>query len=121
MTAAANGLVLLVAMLHFWFLVLEMILWKKPLGLKTFKNSLEKAELTAVLAANQGLYNGFLAGGLFFSLVAPSSEVAFSFQLYFLVCVVIAGLYGAWSVSRRVLFIQALPAALALGLVVLSR
>lgn len=109
----AAVLVALVALLHFYFLVLEMFLWDKPLGLKTFRNTPEKAELTKVLAANQGLYNGFLAAGLLWglSLGAAGTHV----QAFFLVCVVVAGLYGAYSVSRRIFFVQALPALLALG------
>src|SRR5689334_7115922 len=114
MKFAANILVFLVAALHVCLLVLDMFLWRKPLGLKTFKNSPEKAELTAVLAANQGLYNGFLAAALVVSLLVSDPGVAFAFQLYALTCVVIAGLYGAWTASRRILFVQALPAALAL-------
>lgn len=109
----AAVLVALVALLHFYFLVLEMFLWDKPLGLKTFRNTPEKAELTKVLAANQGLYNGFLAAGLLWglSLGAAGTHV----QAFFLVCVVVAGLYGAYSVSRRIFFVQALPALLALA------
>lgn len=109
----AAVLVALVALLHFYFLVLEMFLWDKPLGLKTFRNTPEKAELTKVLAANQGLYNGFLAAGLLWglSLGAAGAHV----QAFFLVCVVVAGLYGAYSVSRRIFFVQALPALLALA------
>ncbi|MFZ5549874.1 MAG: DUF1304 domain-containing protein [Pseudomonadota bacterium] len=109
----AAVLVALVALLHFYFLVLEMFLWDKPLGLKTFRNTPEKAELTKVLAANQGLYNGFLAAGLLWglSLGVTGSHI----QAFFLICVVVAGLYGAYSVSRRIFFVQALPALLALG------
>ena len=101
---------LLVAALHVYFLVLEMFLWTKPLGLKTFRNTPEKAQATRVLAANQGLYNGFLAAGIVAGLVlAQPVLVTFS-----LVCVVVAGAYGAYSVNRRIFFIQALPAILAL-------
>jgi putative membrane protein len=109
----AAVLVALVALLHFYFLVLEMFLWDKPLGLKTFRNTPEKAELTKVLAANQGLYNGFLAAGLLWglSLGAAGAHV----QAFFLICVVVAGAYGAYSVSRRIFFVQALPALLALA------
>src|ERR1700677_2105770 len=107
MKIIANSLVMLVALLHVWFLTLEMFLWRKPLGLKTFRNSLEKAELTAVLAANQGLYNGFLAVGLLISFFFSDPALTYAFQIYFLLCVTIAGLYGAWSVNRRIFFIQA--------------
>lgn len=105
-------LTLLVAALHVYFLVLEMFLWTRPLGLKTFRNTPEKAQTTQVLAANQGLYNGFLAAGIVAGLVmAQPVLVTFS-----LACVVVAGCYGAYSVSRRIFIIQALPAILALVL-----
>jgi len=104
-------LVTLVALLHVYFLVLEMFLWTRPLGLKVFRNTPEKAQITRVLAANQGLYNGFLAAGLLWGLLASRGDVL----AFFLGCVVVAGVYGAWSVSRRIFWIQALPALLALG------
>ncbi|MDB5605405.1 MAG: hypothetical protein JWP25_2305 [Bradyrhizobium sp.] len=110
----ANGLVALVAALHLYFLVLEMFLWTKPLGLKTFHNSLEKATDSAVLAANQGLYNGFLAAGLIWGLVQGVPAFAFEIKVFFLLCVIVAGIYGAATVSRRILFVQAAPAAVAL-------
>jgi putative membrane protein len=110
----ANLLVALVALLHVYFLVLEMFLWTKPLGLKTFRNSPEKAAESAVLAANQGLYNGFLAAGLLWGLLQPVPAFAFQIKVFFLLCVIVAGIYGAYSVSRRILFVQAAPAALAL-------
>ena len=110
----ANALVVVVALLHVYFLILEMFLWTKPLGLKTFRNTQEKANDAAVLAANQGLYNGFLAAGLFWGLFHPAPAVAFQIKVFFLLCVIVAGAYGAWSVSRRILFVQAGPAALAL-------
>ncbi len=115
MSAASSVLSALVALLHAWFLVLEMFLWTRPKGLKTFKMTPERAEATAVLAANQGLYNGFLAAGLVWSLLASSPEVAHQARIFFLACVIVAGLYGAWSVNRRIFFIQALPALLALA------
>jgi putative membrane protein len=114
MTLIANVLVALVALLHVYFLVLEMFLWTKPLGLKTFRQSLQKATDSAVLAANQGLYNGFLAAGLFWGLVHPTAGFAFQIKTFFLICVIVAGVYGAATVSRRILFVQAAPAALAL-------
>ncbi|NEW87124.1 DUF1304 domain-containing protein [Rhodopseudomonas sp. WA056] len=114
MNAVANTLIALVAALHVYFLMLEMFLWTKPLGLKTFRNTPEKAASTAVLAANQGLYNGFLAAGLIWSLLHPDAAVARQLATFFLGCVIVAGLYGAWSVSRRILFVQAVPALLAL-------
>ena len=109
-----NTLVALVAALHVYFLVLEMFLWTKPLGLKTFRNSLEKAMDSAVLAANQGLYNGFLAAGLVWGLVQGPPGFGFQIKTFFLLCVVIAGVYGALTVSRRILYVQAAPAGIAL-------
>jgi putative membrane protein len=120
MIGIANALVALVAALHVYFLVLEMFLWTQPLGLKTFGNSLEKANDSAVLAANQGLYNGFLAAGLVWGLVASIPAFAFEIKIFFLLCVIIAGVYGAVTVSRKILFVQAAPAALALILLWLS-
>ncbi|WP_293716140.1 DUF1304 domain-containing protein [Stenotrophomonas sp. UBA7606] len=100
----------LVAALHVYFLVLEMFLWTRPLGLKTFRNTPEKAQATRVLAANQGLYNGFLAAGIIAGLVlAQPVLVTFS-----LLCVVVAGAYGAYSVSPRIFYVQAVPAIAAL-------
>lgn len=117
MKNTANCLVILVAILHVWFFVLETFLWKKPIGLKIFRNTPEKAEITSVLAANQGLYNGFLAAGLIISFFFSNPVLIFSFQVFFLSCVIVAGIYGAWSFSRRILFVQALPATVALFLV----
>src|SRR5882724_1513157 len=116
----ANGLVAVVAALHVYFLILEMFLWTKPLGLKTFRNSIEKAADSAVLAANQGLYNGFLAAGLVWGLVHGNPGFAFQVKVFFLLCVVVAGVYGAVSVSRKILFVQAVPAAIALILLCLA-
>lgn len=107
----ATVLVALVALLHAYFLVLEMFLWDKPFGLKTFRNTQEFATASKVLAANQGLYNGFLSAGLIWGLCGGGAQV----QVFFLACVVVAGVYGAASVSRKIFFIQALPALLALG------
>ena len=111
----ANILTGIVAALHIYFLVLEMFLWDKPMGLRTFKNTPEKAETTKVLAANQGLYNGFLAAGLIWGLLMSGHE-GFHIKIFFLTCVIVAGAYGAYSVSRRILYIQAAPALLALVL-----
>jgi putative membrane protein len=110
----ANILVALVAALHAYFLILEMFLWDKPLGLKTFHNTPEKADITKVLAANQGLYNGFLAAGLIWGLVHGNPAFAFQIKVFFLLCVIVAGAYGAATVSTRILIVQALPAAIAL-------
>jgi putative membrane protein len=116
MPVIATLVIALVALLHLYFLVLEMFLWTRPLGLRTFRNTPEKAETTRVLAANQGLYNGFLAAGLGWGVAAGRSDVA----VFFLGCVVVAGAYGAWSVSRRILVVQAAPALLALVLLALG-
>lgn len=110
MTFIANIIIALVALLHVYFLVLEMFLWDKPLGLKTFRMTPEKAEVTKVLAANQGLYNGFLAAGLVWGLSLGGEGV--SIKLFFLGCVIVAGVYGAITVGRKILFIQATPAFL---------
>ena len=109
-------LVGLVAALHAWFLVLEMFLWTHPIGLKTFSMTAEVAAASATLAANQGLYNGFLAAGLLWGLLANKRDVV----IFFLSCVIVAGLYGAATASFSILYIQALPAFLALGLTLMS-
>jgi putative membrane protein len=116
MRLLADVLVALVALLHCWFLVLEMFLWDKPLGLKTFRQTPESAAASKVLAANQGLYNGFLAAGLFWGLSLGGAGHAV--KLFFLGCVVVAGVYGAATVGRKILFVQALPAALAMALLI---
>ncbi|ATB35978.1 hypothetical protein CYFUS_001392 [Cystobacter fuscus] len=110
----------LVAAIHVYIVVLEMFLWTKPLGMKVFKTEPAFAAQSATLAANQGLYNGFLAAGLIWGLVA-AEPVAFQAKVFFLACVMIAGLYGAATVSRRILFVQTVPATIALALVVLAR
>ena len=120
MRTLASVAVGLVAALHLGFLVLEMFLWTRPLGRRTFGLSAEQAQQTRTLAANQGLYNGFLAAGLAWSLVAPEPLVL-PLKLFFLGCVVAAGLFGAATASRAILFVQALPAAVALALVLASR
>ena len=118
MLLLAQILVALVALLHVYILVLEMFLWTKPQGLRTFRNTPEKAETTRVLAANQGLYNGFLAAGLFWGLWL--GDAGQSVKVFFLLCVLAAGLYGAATASRKILFIQAVPAAIGLGLLALA-
>ncbi|MBP6748572.1 MAG: DUF1304 domain-containing protein [Xanthomonadaceae bacterium] len=117
MSTIALALIAVVALLHAYFLVLEMFLWTKPLGLKTFRNTPEKAEITRVLAANQGLYNGFLAAGLIWSIVAQKTDIA----LFFLGCVVVAALYGAYSVNKRIFFVQGVPAIAAILAVLLLK
>jgi putative membrane protein len=120
MTLLAQILVGIVAALHVGFLLLEMFLWNTPRGRATFGTTRDFAAASATLAANQGLYNGFLAGGLVWSLIA-SDPVGFQTKVFFLTCVIIAGLYGAATVNKRILFIQAVPAALALAAVMLTR
>ena len=110
----ASGLVGLIMILHFYFMYLEMFQWTTPRGLKAFGQTIEQAKASKVLAANQGLYNGFLAAGLGWSLAQPNLEFALQTKAFFLACVLIAGLYGAATVGRKILFIQALPALLGL-------
>ena len=111
----AKVLVGLVVLIHVYIVVLEMFLWDKPFGRRVFGNSAEFASASKVLAANQGLYNGFLAAGLIWGL---SMGVAGQpVELFFLACVIVAGLYGAATVGKKILFVQALPAALAMALV----
>jgi putative membrane protein len=114
-------LVALVALEHLWFLVLESFLWTRPLGLRTFHMSAEKAKESAALAANQGTYNGFLAAGLVWSLASTNQEFATAIAVFFLACVVVAGIVGAVTVSRRILMVQALPATLALIVMLFAR
>lgn len=111
-----NGCILLVAILHIWFLVLEMFLWDKPIGLKTFRHTPEQAAMTKVLAANQGLYNGCLAAGLLWSffLTPPFDQQV---QMFFLISILIAGIYGGVSVNKKIFYIQGMPAAICLGLI----
>ena len=116
MNVAAKVLVGLVAALHLFILVLEMFLWTKPFGRRTFGLTPELAEASATLAANQGLYNGFLAAGLIWGLVAN----LFAVEVFFLGCVIAAGIFGAFTAKRSILFVQALPGALALLAVMLA-
>ncbi len=115
MHTAALLLVGVIAALHLYFLVLEMFLWRTPRGRRTFGTTQEFADASAVLAANQGLYNGFLAAGLVWGLLAPDPTGP-QVQVFFLCCVLAAGLYGSLTVNRRILYVQALPAAAALAL-----
>ena len=118
MTTAANIAVALVALLHLWFLVLEMFFWTQPLGLKTFRLTPEFAAASKSLAANQGLYNGFLAAGLVWGLVLGGAGNPI--KIFFLSCVIVAGIYGALTVNRKILRVQALPGAVALALVLVA-
>ena len=110
MNAVAAVLVAIVALIHLYIVVLEMFLWTKPQGRAAFGTDAEFAEATKVLAANQGLYNGFLAAGLLWGLVDDQTDV----QVFFLACVIVAGAYGAATVNKRILVVQAVPAVLAL-------
>jgi putative membrane protein len=116
---AITALVALVALEHVWFGLLEMVFWTKPLGLKTFGQTQEKANDSKTLAMNQGLYNLFLVAGLVWSLVAPE-PMAHALKIFFLGCVVVAGVVGGLTVNKRIAYIQAGPAAIALALVLAS-
>ena len=117
MHLVSNVAVVIVALLHVAFLVLEMFLWTKPFGRRTFGLSRELADATKGLAANQGLYNGFLAAGLLWGV----AENVISLKVFFLACVIVAGIFGAFTAKRSILFVQALPGLLALITVFLAR
>ena len=116
MKMVANILVFCVAAIHVWILVLEMFLWNHPIGRNTFGRSVEDAQTMAVMAANQGLYNGFLSAGFFWGLFARKTDVT----LFFLACVVVAGVYGGITAKASIIIVQALPAAIAFVLVILA-
>jgi len=118
MKTAASIAVALIALLHIYILVLEMFLWDKPRGRRAFGLTQEFATASKTLAANQGLYNGFLAAGLVWGLVWPAGGVPV--MIFFLACIVVAGVYGAATANRKILFIQAIPAGIALALVLLA-
>lgn len=118
MPTAFNVVVLAVAVLHIYILVLEMFLWDKPAGLRAFGQTLEAAQASKVLAANQGLYNGFLSAGLLWGLSLGADGT--SIKVFFLCCVLVAGIYGGATANKKILFIQALPAAIGLTLVLFS-
>jgi len=118
MSSAANGLIVLVALLHVGFLVLEMFFWDKPIGRRVFGLTREFATSSRVLAANQGLYNGFLAAGLCWGLWLGAA--GFAVKVFFLLCVVAAGVFGGFTASRMILVVQALPAGLALALLTMG-
>jgi len=115
MTTIADIAVALVALLHLYFLVLEMFLWTKPLGLRTFRLTPEFASASKALAANQGLYNGFLAAGLAWGLLL--GDAGNPIKIFFLGCVIVAGVFSGFTASPRILWVQALPGAVALALV----
>jgi putative membrane protein len=114
MTIAANIAIGLLALLHAWFLVLEMVLWDKPFGRRIFKTTPEFAAASKTLAANQGLYNGFLAAGLVWGLYLGAA--GHDVKIFFVCCVIVAGVFGAVTASRNILFVQALPGIIALAL-----
>jgi putative membrane protein len=118
MTIISDIAVIFVAVIHGYFLVLEMFLWDKPAGLRAFGQSKEKASSTKVLAANQGLYNGFLSAGLLWGVIQGAA--GFEFKVFFLTCVIVAGVFGAITASRKILYFQALPGLIALILVMIS-
>ena len=120
MDTISKILVAVVAIEHLYILYLEMFLWTTPQGMKSFGTTKEQAESSKVLAANQGLYNGFLAVGLIWGIVNPDPVVGHQVQIFFLVCVVVAGIYGGTTVKRSILMIQALPALIALIAVLLA-
>lgn len=117
MAIASNVVVALVALIHVYIVVLEMFLWTTPTGRKAFGLTAEFAQQTKVLAANQGLYNGFLAAGLIWGLTL--GDAGHAVKVFFLLCVLVAGLYGAATASKRILFVQAVPAAAGLALLLL--
>lgn len=119
MKKVANGLVALVAIEHLYILVLEMFLWTRPAGLRAFGLTPEFAEQSAALAANQGLYNGFLAAGLIWSLVRKQD--GFPIRVFFLICVIVAGVFSAVTAKPSILFVQAVPAIVALLVSFLAR
>ena len=118
MPTAANLVVALLAVLHFYFLVLEMFLWEKPAGRRAFGTTAEFAASTRALAANQGLYNGFLVAGLIWGLWLGAD--GFAVKVFFVGCIIVAGLFGAATASRKILFVQAVPGVIALALLLLS-
>jgi len=118
MTILANIAVAFVALLHVYFLVLEMFFWDKPLGLRTFRLTPEFAQASKSLAANQSLYNGFLAAGLLWGMLLGTTGDAI--KIFCLLCIIVAGIFGALTVGKKILWIQAAPALAALGLVLLG-
>jgi len=115
MNSIANIIIALVALLHFYFLTIEMFLWDKPTGRRVFRTTEEFAAQSKTLAANQGLYNGFLAAGLIWGLFAGDTV-----KIFFLSCVIAAGVFGAFTVSKRIFYIQALPAIIGLVLLLVG-
>ena len=112
MSNLAKVFIVLVAVSHLGFFVLETFLWQKPIGMKIFRRTPAQAKESASLAANQGVYNAFLAAGLVWSLVHPNAEFGIELARFFLGCVVVAGIAGAVTVNRRIFFVQGLPAVI---------
>lgn len=110
----ANIGIVICMLLHLWFLILEMFLWTSPLGVKVFKIQQNFAQQSATLAANQGLYNGFLSAGLLWGLSASNPEESLHLKTFFLGCIVLAGIYAGFTFSKRILYVQALPAVITL-------
>jgi putative membrane protein len=115
MSVFVNIIISIVAILHIYFMILEMYYWDKPLGLKAFGLTKDSAKASKVLAANQGLYNGFLAAGLLWGVYLGTNGI--NITIFFLVCIIIAGIFGAITANRKILYIQALPASIALALI----
>jgi putative membrane protein len=120
MSNVATVLVLITALLHLYFFYLESVLWTKPYGLKKFKMTPEKAQITRPLAVNQGLYNGFLAAGLIWGVIHPDPSMRHEIQLFFASCVLIAGVVGGLTASKGIFFVQAIPGLLTTIFVLLS-
>ena len=116
MTIVTQALLVMVALLHIYFLILEMFYWDKPMGMKIFRTQADFAHASKALAANQGLYNGFLAAGLLCGLYLGTAGNSVS--VFFLLCVITAGIFGAWTVNRRIFYIQALPAIITLAMLI---
>ena len=119
MGLVANILIGVLAVLHLWFMILEMFLWRKPLGRKTFGNTQAQADSSAVLAANQGLYNGFLVAGLIWGFMTSDATQTLSIKVFFLSCIAVAGIYGGITALPKIFFIQGLPALVALVLLLI--
>ena len=120
MDAITKFLILLIALQHLGFLYLEIFMWTKPLGRKIFGNTKEAAENTRVLAANQGLYNGFISAGLIWSLLHPDANFSHQITIFFLACIITAGIYGGITAKRSILYIQALPAIFTTSLIIMN-
>jgi len=117
MKTLATLLTAIIALLHFGFMMVEMFFWQHPIGYKMFSTTAEFAEKTHFMAQNQGLYNGFLVAGLLWGLIAKKRDVT----IFFLLCVIVAGIYGAITVKPTIFVIQAVPAILALGFMILAK